>query len=96
MPVRLGIAAASPRRSHKENDLHVLNFCSERGNDAPLLYLLNCGGRGGRERRGDDGLEFNDSELLLLPEQLLVAARANELLELVGRLYILPVLLLGK
>lgn len=64
IPVRVGVAAAAPCRSDNEKDLHGLNFCSGGDDEDSLLYLRDCGGRGGRARQGDDGLEFKDSELL--------------------------------
>lgn len=63
IPIKLGVAAAAPCRSDKEKDLHALNFCSGGDKEDSLLCLRVCGGRGGRERHGDDGLEFKDSEL---------------------------------
>lgn len=83
IPIKLGAAAAAPCRSDKEKDLHAFNFRSGGDNDDSFLYLRVCGGRGGRVRQGDDGLEFKDSEL---SEQLTLAARADELLELIGLL----------
>lgn len=96
MPIKLGVPAAAPCRSDKEKDLHGLSFCSGGDDEGSMLYLLDCGGRGGREQRGDDAFEFKDSELLLLSEQLEIAPRANELLEFIGLLYNPPLLFLGK
>lgn len=96
MPVRLGVPAAAPCRSDKEKDLHALSFCSGGDDEGSMLYLLDCGGRGGREKRGDDAFELKDSELLLLSEQLEVAPKANELLEFIGLLCNPLPLFLGK
>lgn len=86
----LGLAASAGCRSDKEKDRNEVNFSTgDDDKDSQLVGLLACGGKGGRQRLGDE--EFELEALLLL---LIVAARANVLLELADLFDIPPLLLL--
>lgn len=89
-PVALGVAAstaaaaAAPCRSDKEKDRHEGNLSTGGDDDSSLvIFLLACGGKGGRLQPGGDEFEFEVSPLLL-SEQFMLAARDSILLELVG------------
>lgn len=96
-PVVLGVAASAataPCRSDKEKDRHEENFSGGGDDESSLfIFLLACGGKGGRQQPCDGEFEFEVSPLLL-SEQFTFAARASILLELVGLFDIPPLRLL--
>lgn len=92
------VLAAACCKSDREKDLHVEKFRLGVGGDAGDslfgdLDLLPCGGKGGRQRLGDDEFELELSLLMLLSELLIITARFDELLLELASLFDMPPLL---